>query len=252
MLSKLTQSSAPAAPARCLPPRVALASGRTIPAMLSGAEDALAVVHEHILACTACPLHARRTQAVPGTGPATARIMAVGEGPGETEDRLGKPFVGAAGNVLTRLLGSIGLSRDDIYITNVVKCRPPGNRDPEPAEMEACAHFLDAQIEIIRPDVILVLGRHALTRLLPGSGGITQLHGRRVNRGGRLYVPLYHPAAALYNGALMRTLEEDMLRVRGYLDDAEAERRRGAAGPSLATQGAGPEAPAHDQLNLFE
>ncbi|HXZ98963.1 MAG TPA: uracil-DNA glycosylase [Candidatus Binatia bacterium] len=219
--------------------------------MPSGAEDALAVVHEHILVCTACPLHARRTQAVPGTGPATARIMAVGEGPGETEDRLGKPFVGAAGNVLTRLLESIGLRRDDIYITNVVKCRPPGNRDPEPAEMDACSAFLDAQVEIIDPDVILVLGRHALARLLPGAGGITHLHGRKVTRGDRLYVPLYHPAAALYNAALMRTLEEDMLRVRDYLDDAAAERRRRAATPPAARQPAAQSVAAHDQLSLF-
>jgi DNA polymerase len=154
--------------------------------------------------------------------------MAVGEGPGETEDRLGRPFVGAAGNVLTKLLESIGLRREDIYITNVVKCRPPGNRDPEPAEMEACSHFLDAQIEIIRPDVILILGRHALARLLPGAGGISGLHGRRVVRGDRLYVPLYHPAAALYQGSLMRTLEDDMGKVRGYLDEAEARRRQPA------------------------
>ena len=221
--------------------------------MLSGAADALAVVHEHILACTACPLHLRRTQAVPGTGPAGARIMAVGEGPGENEDRIGKPFVGAAGNVLTRLLESIGLRRDDIYITNVVKCRPPGNRDPEPAEMEACSTFLDAQIEIIRPDVILILGRHALARLLPGSGGITGLHGRRVVRGDRLYVPLYHPAAALYQASLMRTLEEDMLKVRGYLDEAEARRHHPqAAAPATSSQPAHPaEPPARDQLSLF-
>ena len=229
--------------------------------MLSGAEDALAVVHEHILVCTACPLHARRTQAVPGTGPASARIMAVGEGPGETEDRLGKPFVGAAGSLLTRLVEGIGLRRDEIYITNVVKCRPPGNRDPEPAEIEACSPYLDAQIEIIRPDVILVLGRHALGRLLPGAGGISQLHGRKVVRGDRLYVPLYHPAAALYNQGLMRTLEEDMLKVRGYLDAAEEARRRGVAvaGPAEGGAPAGPAregaaaAPAgHDQLSLFD
>jgi uracil-DNA glycosylase family 4 len=221
--------------------------------MLARAEEALGVVHEHILACTACPLHQRRTQAVPGTGPASARIMAVGEGPGETEDRLGKPFVGAAGNVLTRLLESIGLRREDIYITNVVKCRPPGNRDPEPTEVEACSHFLDAQIEIIEPDVILVLGRHALARLLPGAGGITQLHGRRMVRGERTYVPLYHPAAALYNAALMRTLEEDMLRVRGYLEEAEAARRRRAdASAAASVAAAGSATPAHDQLSLFD
>jgi uracil-DNA glycosylase family 4 len=220
--------------------------------MLTAAEDALAVVHEHILACTACPLHLRRSQAVPGTGPASARIMAVGEGPGETEDRQGKPFVGAAGNVLTRLLQSIGLDRDDIYITNVVKCRPPGNRDPEPAEVESCAHFLDAQIEIIHPDLILILGRHALARLLPGAGGITHLHGRRMVRGERIYVPLYHPAAALYNGTLMRTLEEDMLKVRQYLDDADRERARRAAETAAQTLAAIQPPVSHDQLSLFE
>jgi uracil-DNA glycosylase family 4 len=217
--------------------------------MLTGAADALAVVHDHILVCTACPLHQRRIQAVPGSGPASARIMAVGEGPGETEDRLGKPFVGAAGNVLTRLLQSIGLERDDIYITNTVKCRPPGNRDPESSEIEACAPFLDAQIEIIRPDLILVLGRHALARLLPGAGGITQLHGRRVARGDRIYVPLYHPAAALYNAGLMRTLEEDMLKVRQYLDDADRER---ALQASAAHARAEAVTAVHDQLILFE
>jgi DNA polymerase len=217
--------------------------------MLPTADSALAVVHEHILTCTACPLHLRRTQAVPGTGEASARIMVVGEGPGETEDRVGRPFVGAAGNVLTRLLESIGLRREDTFITNVVKCRPPGNRDPEPSEVEACAQFLDAQVEIIRPDVILILGRHALGRLLPGSPGITQVHGRKVVRGDRLYVPLYHPAAALYNGSLMRTLEEDMLKVRGYLDEAEAERSSAAAPTAVA------ETPATDprhQLSLFD
>jgi DNA polymerase len=227
--------------------------------MQSGAADALAVVHEHILVCTDCPLHLKRTQAVPGTGPAGARIMAVGEGPGETEDRLGRPFVGAAGNVLTKLLESIGLRRDDIYITNVVKCRPPGNRDPEPAEMEACSHFLDAQIEIIRPDVILILGRHALARLLPGAGGISGLHGSRVVRGDRLYVPLYHPAAALYQGSLMRTLEDDMRKVRGYLDEAEARRRQPlpaavpegrAVASASATPPAAPPPPAEPLLRL--
>jgi uracil-DNA glycosylase family 4 len=219
--------------------------------MQSPAEDALAAVHEHICACTACPLHRGRTQAVPGTGPATARIMAVGEGPGETEDRLGQPFVGAAGNVLTKLLLGIGLRREDIYITNVVKCRPPGNRDPEPDEVEACSAFLDAQVEIIRPDVILVLGRHALGRLLPGSNSITRLHGQKVVRGDRLYVPLYHPAAALYNASLMRTLEADMLRVRVYLDEADAARRRAAEAAALT--GAEETAVlARNQLSLFD
>src|SRR4029077_5824260 len=104
----------------------------------------------------------------------------------------------------------VGLNRRDIYITNVIKCRPPGNRDPESAEVEACSHFLDEQIALLRPQVILVLGRHALGRLLPGEGSITRLHGKRIVRGERVYVPLYHPAAALYNASLLVTLEEDM------------------------------------------
>ena len=214
--------------------------------MESPAAAALEVVHEHIRACRSCPLHQRRTQAVPGTGPATARIMAVGEGPGETEDRLGQPFVGAAGNVLTKLLGSIGLRREDIYITNVVKCRPPGNRDPQPDEVTACSHFLDAQVEIIKPDVILILGRHALGRLLPGSASITRLHGSKVTVGDRLYVPLYHPAAALYNGSLMATLQQDMQKVRGYLDEAEGA-RRAAGEQEVVVTGV-----ATDQMPLFD
>jgi DNA polymerase len=220
--------------------------------MTSTAESALDVVHEHIRACVACPLHQRRTQAVPGTGPATARIMAVGEGPGETEDRLGQPFVGAAGNVLTKLLQSIGLQREDVYITNVVKCRPPGNRDPLPDEVDACSHFLDAQVEIIGPDVILILGRHALARLLPGSASITRLHGEKVMRGDRLYVPLYHPAAALHNGSLMRTLEEDMQKVRGYLDEAEAARRAALERAVRAATETAAAAAGGDQLPLFD
>ncbi|MFN2569607.1 MAG: uracil-DNA glycosylase [Candidatus Dormibacteria bacterium] len=197
--------------------------------MTAPAVEALSSVHEQIRACVSCPLHRSRTQAVPGTGPATARIMAVGEAPGQTEDRTGEPFVGAAGQVLTRLLGSIGLRREDIYITNVIKCRPPLNRDPEPDEVHACSRFLDAQVELIRPDVILILGRHALGRLLPDSPGIGRVHGQRVGRGDRIYVPLYHPAAALHRGDLMRTLEDDMERVRGYLADAEQQRIRAAA-----------------------
>lgn len=185
----------------------------------------LLALHDRVRACTACPLHRTRTNAVPGYGPASARIMAVGEAPGEKEDLEGKPFVGAAGKLLTKLLEGIGLSRRDMYITNTLKCRPPGNRDPEADEVAACAHFLDEQIDLIRPDVILILGRHALARLLPGNGGISTMHGKKVLRGNRLYVPLYHPAAALYNGGLLRTLEADMQTVRGYLNEAEQKRR---------------------------
>lgn len=214
-----------------------------------GTPEALEALHAQIRACVACPLSQSRIQAVPGDGPVTARIMAVGEAPGETEDRMGRPFVGAAGQLLTRLLESVGLQRSDLYICNVLKCRPPGNRDPLPEEVDACAHFLDAQVELIRPDVILLLGRHALQRILPGAPGISRSHGTRIRDRGRLYVPLYHPAAALYNGGLMATLEDDMRKVRNYLDEAEAERllaaqREAQALPQVAD-------PAHEQLTLF-
>ena len=214
-----------------------------MPAMAVTTDELLAL-HGRIRACTACPLHLTRTQAVPGYGPVTARIMAVGEAPGETEDREGKPFVGAAGQLLTRLLQEVGLDRRDIYITNTLKCRPPGNRDPEQPEVDACSHFLDEQIAMLRPDVILVLGRHALARLLPAAGSITRLHGQRLRRGERTYVPLYHPAAALYNGSLLQTLRDDMRRVREYLDEAEALRASVSAAPAEPR-------PAADQMALF-
>jgi DNA polymerase len=206
--------------------------------------EQLLEIHGRIRGCTACPLSVTRTQAVPGYGPVEARIMAIGEAPGEKEDREGRPFVGAAGKLLTELVESIGLTRRDIYITNTVRCRPPGNRDPEPDEVAACAHFLDEQIELLRPDVILILGRHALQRLLPLSAGISRLHGERVVREDRVYVPLYHPAAALYNGGLRETLFADMRRVRGYLDEAQALRDARAIERQAALDAA-------DQLSLF-
>ncbi|MEA2647056.1 MAG: uracil-DNA glycosylase [Chloroflexota bacterium] len=150
--------------------------------------------------------------------------MLVGEGPGQNEDQQGLPFVGAAGQLLNKLLERVGIAREDVYITNIVKCRPPGNRDPLPEEVLACAGYLDRQVEIIRPAVILLLGRHAVQRLLPGMAGISQVHGRLVERGDRAYVPLYHPAAALYNSLLMDTLVQDMVRVKGYIDEIEARR----------------------------
>ncbi len=204
--------------------------------------EQLLEIHGRIRACVACRLHVTRTQAVPGYGPVSARIMAVGEAPGEKEDQQGRPFVGAAGKLLTELVESIGLTRRDLYITNTVRCRPPGNRDPEPDEVTACSHFLDEQIALLRPDVILILGRHALLRLLPDSAGISRLHGERVVRHERTYVPLYHPAAALYNGSLRETLFADMARVRAYLDEAE----------SLRAPRPQPSEPVNaDQLSLF-
>jgi uracil-DNA glycosylase len=231
------------------------APGGGVPPLAVGADAGraaeLAALHARIEVCTACPLHRTRCRAVPGDGRVTARILAVGEAPGENEDRTGRPFVGAAGQLLTRLLRAVGLERDDLYICNVLKCRPPGNRDPEPEEVSACAHFLDEQVTLIRPDVILLLGRHAVARLLPGMPGIGRIHGQRVRRGDRVYVPLYHPAAALYNAQLLRTLEEDMQRVRGYLDEAEAERQRRQREQVAEEARAAAIRTADEQLSLF-
>lgn len=182
------------------------------------AEERLRLVAAEVAACQRCPLHLSRTNPVPGSGPATARLMAVGEAPGEREDREGVPFVGAAGQLLTRLLEGVGLSRSDIFITNVLKSRPPGNRDPLPEEVAACAPFLDAQIGILRPQVIILLGRHALQRLVPGAPGISRCHGQVLQVGDRSYMPCYHPAAALYNGSMLPVLEEDFRHLKRYLD----------------------------------
>ncbi|MGA7910710.1 MAG: uracil-DNA glycosylase [Candidatus Dormiibacterota bacterium] len=168
--------------------------------------------------CKNCGLHATRTQAVPGAGPCPADVMIVGEAPGFNEDRQGEPFVGAAGKLLDTLLARISLSRSEVFITNVLKCRPPMNRDPMPNEAEACSPYLARQLELIKPKVVLILGRHALERLMPGQGSISRVHGSLIKRGDVAYVPLYHPAAALHNGSLVGDLEHDFDLVRQYLD----------------------------------
>ncbi|HYU64283.1 MAG TPA: uracil-DNA glycosylase [Verrucomicrobiae bacterium] len=175
-------------------------------------------LHQTIRSCKNCGLHATRTQAVPGVGPCPADLMIVGEAPGFNEDRQGEPFVGAAGKLLDTLLGRIGLSRSDVYITNVLKCRPPMNRDPMPNEVEACSPYLKQQLEMIKPKVVLILGRHALERLMPGQGSISRIHGSLIRRGDVAYVPLYHPAAALHNGSLVADLERDFDALKRYLD----------------------------------
>ena len=197
-------------------------------------------VHE----CRRCPLGFTRTQAVPGVGPPTARIMIVGEAPGQNEDLQGEPFVGAAGKLLDQLLGGIGLSRADVFITNILKCRPPGNRDPQPLEVEACSPYLEQQQRLIKPEVVLLLGRHALARLLPGYESISRLHGKVIVKDGVTYIPVYHPAAALYNSFLMGPLGQDFNAVKAYLDRVD-ERRRvlvAAAAPVLKPE---------EQLTLF-
>jgi uracil-DNA glycosylase len=171
--------------------------------------------------CTRCRLAQGRTQVVYGVGDPDADLMFVGEAPGFHEDKQGYPFVGQAGKLLDRLLGDIGLTRDDVYIANVLKCRPPGNRDPQPDEIEACETHLFQQLELIEPKLVATLGNFA-TKLLSGKQhGITRVHGKpqEATVGGRritLY-PIYHPAAALYTPAMLRTLEEDFARIPAFL-----------------------------------
>ncbi len=170
--------------------------------------------------------------------------MIVGEAPGFNEDVQGKPFVGAAGKLLDKLLERIGLSRESVYITNVLKCRPPQNRDPMPGEAEACLPYLRRQYRLVQPKAVIVLGRHALERMLPGYGPISRVHGQIVMRSGVAFMPVYHPAAALHNGALVRDLEQDFDHVRQYLDELF---RRPEAEPELEPEKAGPE-----QMSLLQ
>jgi uracil-DNA glycosylase len=170
--------------------------------------------------------------------------MIVGEAPGFNEDRQGEPFVGAAGKLLDTLLARISLRRSDVYITNVLKCRPPMNRDPMPNEAESCAPFLERQLALIKPKVLLILGRHALERLLPGQGSISRIHGSLIKRGDVAYVPLYHPAAALHNGSLVADLERDFDGVKRYLETLLAP-------PAPPPPPAAPEPPSVEQLRLL-
>ncbi len=202
-------------------------------------------LHRAVRACTRCGLHSTRTNAVPGAGPCPAEIMIVGEAPGFNEDLQGKPFVGQAGRLLDTLLGGIGLRREEVYITNVLKCRPPQNRDPMPNEAEACGPYLGRQLKLVQPRVVVVLGRHALERLLPGHGPISRVHGQMVDHDGIKYVAVYHPAAALHNGSLMNALQADFLSVRKYLDEVLAPSPPPALEP-VATELAEPE-----QLSLI-
>jgi len=179
--------------------------------------DTLAFLAGQIRLCRNCDLCLKRRQAVPGEGNPQARMLFVGEGPGATEDELGRPFVGAAGQFLDEMLADIGLARDDVFIGNVTKCRPPGNRDPLPEEIEACSPWLRAQIAAIRPRVICTLGRFAMNALISPALQISKAHGRPVEKDGILYIPLFHPAAALHQASLRRTLIEDMRQVREML-----------------------------------
>lgn len=204
--------------------------------------EALATFAEQVSGCTRCRLSQGRTQVVFGVGNPHADLMFVGEAPGFHEDKQGMPFVGQAGKLLDKLLGGIGLERSEVYIANVLKCRPPGNRDPQPDEIESCEPHLFRQIELIQPRVVATLGNFA-TKLLSGKPtGITRVHGQEqeVTLGGNrvLLYPLYHPAAALYTPAMLNVLQEDFRRIpelmgREEIPELEPEPVLAAAEPAV-------------------
>ena len=223
---------------------------------------AVAELDAGVSACRACALGSARTRAVPGEGPVDAEIMFIGEAPGYYEDQQGRPFVGAAGQFLEQLLASISLERTDVFIANIIKCRPPGNRDPLPEEIGACSGWLSRQLAIVRPKLIVTLGRYSLARFLPGTP-ISKVHGqaRKVNGPSTLrqssgqagsgqavwVVPMYHPAAALHQGSLRRTIEDDFRKIPALLEQARREPEPSEAQPALAVAGA----PAATQMKLF-
>jgi uracil-DNA glycosylase len=178
-----------------------------------GAKEVIKQIANEVAVCLECDLHFSRKNAVAGEGPADAEIVFIGEGPGFHENEQGRPFVGAAGKFLEDLLRSINLTRSDVFITNIVKCRPPGNRDPLPEEINTCTSlYLERQIQVINPKVVVTLGRYSLERYLP-KVKISSVHGQAFKVKGRLVVPMYHPAAALHQGSLRPVLERDFARL---------------------------------------
>jgi uracil-DNA glycosylase len=182
-------------------------------------EEILKQVAMEAATCTKCNLHFSRKNAVPGEGPADAQIMFIGEGPGFHENEQGRPFVGAAGKFLEELLAGIGLNRQQVFIGNVVKCRPPGNRDPLPEELLACSDYLERQIQAINPRVIVTLGRFSMARFLPNSR-ISEVHGQIFQVKGRTIVPMYHPAAALHQPSLKASVIADFANLPKLIEKA--------------------------------
>lgn len=191
------------------------------PSTSAAADPAWAELYEEIADCPRCPLARTRSRTVPGVGPAHADIMFIGEAPGAREDESGVPFVGPAGQFLDELLGGIGLTRAEVYIANVVKCRPPANRDPEPSEIDACAPYLDRQIATVDPKVVVTLGRFSMARWFPGQT-ISRIHGQPKHVDGRVVVPMYHPAAALHNGSLRSVIAADFARLPEFIAEVRS------------------------------
>ncbi len=203
--------------------------------------DSLQQVAQEVAVCEKCKLHATRKKAVPGEGPADAKIMFIGEGPGFHENEQGRPFVGAAGKFLSDLLASIGMKREEVFIANVVKCRPPQNRDPEQDELKACNDYLERQIALINPKVIVTLGRFSMEKFFPGAK-ISAIHGQARTIGGRLVVAMFHPAAALHQPQYRSAIEQDFKKLPDYI--AKVEAAQSAAAPQPAEDDA-------QQLSLF-
>jgi DNA polymerase len=182
--------------------------------------SALTELNKEIECCQDCELGKHRTRAVPGEGPENAILLFIGEAPGWHEDQQGRPFVGPAGKYLEELLASINLKREQVYIANVIKCRPPSNRDPLPGEIQACSKWLNQQIELICPKMIVTLGRYSMAKYFSNQS-ISQVHGKARKQDNVVYYAMYHPAAALHQGSLRKTIEADMLKIPQILAQAE-------------------------------
>ena len=206
-------------------------------------EETLAQIAKEVSNCKKCALAGGRKKSVPGEGPANSEIMFIGEGPGFHENEQGRPFVGAAGQFLEQLLAQAGMQRTDVWIGNVVKCRPPGNRDPLPEELAACNEHLEKQIAAINPKIIITLGRYSMAKFMPGVK-ISQVHGQMRRVGDRFVIAMFHPAAALHQAALRPTIENDFAQLPRLLEQARTVLKR----TSSAAE-AGKEEPR--QLNLF-
>ncbi len=210
-------------------------------------EDILAQVAREVAVCQKCALYHSRKRAVPGEGPAKCEIMFIGEGPGFYENEQGRPFVGAAGKFLDELLAQAGLKREDVWITNIVKCRPPGNRDPLPEEVSACNEYLERQIHAVDPSIIITLGRHSMGKFMPGAK-ITGVHGQMRRVGDRYVIAMFHPAAALHQASLKPALLTDFAKLPQLLEQGRKGRGRDKPPESK------PEEPGEDdlrQLNMF-
>lgn len=211
----------------------------------------LSEIAGQVSVCTRCQLHYSRKKAVPGEGPVDSEVMLIGEGPGFYENEQGRPFVGAAGKFLDELLAKGGVRREDVFITNVVKCRPPGNRDPLPEELSSCSEYLDRQIEAINPRVIVTLGRYSMGKFLPNVR-ISDVHGQPFWNHGRLVVPMYHPAAALHQPSLKTSVERDFTRLTEFIQQARSAAAKNTPAPSApAVEEQPPKDDQPTQLSLF-